>query len=121
MKKNILKTVDGYLARLPKEDRRALENVRKTIRKTAPEAEELLSYGMPAFKYHNRILAYYAAFKDHLSLFTAPQILNDYKKKLKAYKLSKGTIRFTVEKPLPAGIVRQIIKAKMQDNLKRDR
>jgi uncharacterized protein YdhG (YjbR/CyaY superfamily) len=114
MKTNI-RTVEEYLNALPEAPRRALEKIRVIIKSTAPKAEELISYGMPGYKYHGP-LVYMAAFKDHLSFFPgSSQIIKLYDE-LKNFKTSKGTIQFTVEKPLPAGIVKKIVKARMAEN-----
>jgi len=118
MMKNAAKTVGEYLARVPAKQRAALQKIRQAIKKAAPKAAELISYGMPAFRHHN-ILAYYAAFKDHLSFF--PGVLSKKLEKeletaLKPFSRSKGTIRFTPEKPIPISLVTKIVKAKVQEN-----
>ncbi len=116
MKKAAPKTVSAYLAGLPLSSRKALKNLRAIIKKAAPEAEEVLSYQMPAFR-QNGILVYYAGFKDHLSLFVASYgVLKAFKKELKHYLSGKATLRFTAEKPLPAVLVRKLIKARVKEN-----
>jgi uncharacterized protein YdhG (YjbR/CyaY superfamily) len=102
--------VDAYLAALPPGERAALERLRKTIRAAAPDATETISYRMPAFKERGRILVYYAAFKDHCSLFPASgavmDVLGD---QLRPYFAGKGTLRFTADRPIPARLVRKIV------------
>ena len=95
-------SVEGYLAALPTDKRIALEKIRKTIRAAAPEATETISYQMPAFKDHGRILVYYAAFKDHCSLYPASEaIMEALGDELMPYFAGKGTIRFDADRPSP--------------------
>lgn len=110
-----LKDTDSYLALQPEKVRDVLEKLRQTIKSSAPEAEEVISYGMPAFRYHG-MLVYFAAFKNHCSFFPG-SIVEKMKNELKNYKTSKGTIQFTAEKPLPAALVKKIIKARVKENL----
>lgn len=111
-----IKNIDDYLAQLPDNQRIVLEALRQTIREAAPQAEEVISYQMPAFKY-NGMLVYFAAFKDHCSLFGGNSTLTTtMKDELAPYKTSKGTIQFTVDQPLPAALVRKIVLARVKDN-----
>jgi uncharacterized protein YdhG (YjbR/CyaY superfamily) len=111
-----VKNIDEYLLDVPEKQRLALEELRQIIRKTAPKAEEVISYGMPAFKYHG-MLVYFAAFKNHCSLFAANvTLIEDLYPELKAYKTSKGTIQFTPEKPLPVALVQKIVLVRMKQN-----
>jgi uncharacterized protein YdhG (YjbR/CyaY superfamily) len=115
-------TVEDYLAALPDGSRAALERLRKTIKAAAPEATETISYQMPAFKDHGRILVYYAAFKDHYSLFPASTaVLEALGEELKPYLSGKATIRFDLDKPLPAALVKEIVKARVEENAARRR
>lgn len=110
------KTVDEYLARVPPKSRAALQRLRKTIRAAAPKAEEIISYRMPAFR-QKRILVYYAAFEDHCSLFVAnSKVRNRFSAELKPFLSGKGTVRFTPDRPLPAGLVTRIVKALVAEN-----
>jgi uncharacterized protein YdhG (YjbR/CyaY superfamily) len=110
------KNIDEYLLDIPENQRLALETLRQIILETAPKAEEVISYGMPAFKYHG-MLVYFAAFKNHCSLFAAnATLIEDLYPELKEYKTSKGTIQFTPEKPLPVALVRKIILERMKQN-----
>jgi len=109
-------SVAAYLRAVPPAPRAALQKLRKTIKAAAPEATELISYGIPAFKHH-RMLVYYAAFRDHCSLFgVGTALMRKHQKALAPYKMSKGTIQFTVEKPLPTGLVRKLVKARVAQN-----
>jgi uncharacterized protein YdhG (YjbR/CyaY superfamily) len=109
-------TIDEYLAKLSDDKRRALEKLRKTIRAAAPKAEECISYGMPAFRLGRMLVAFGAA-ANHCSFFPmSSTILGQFETELKGYSASKGTIRFTPDKPLPATLVRRIVKARLEEN-----
>ena len=110
------KDIDGYLAGVPDDARAALEKLRKAIRAAAPKAEETINYQMPAFKYQGKPLAYFAAFSEHCSFFpTSTGIIEAHKADLKPYSLSKGTIRFPTNRPLPAALVRKLVKARIAE------
>jgi uncharacterized protein YdhG (YjbR/CyaY superfamily) len=114
-------SVDEYLAAVPAEARAALEKLRKTIRAAAPQATEAISYGMPAFKYHGA-LVYYAAFQKHCSFFPASAaVIRAHARELARFETAKGTIRFTPDHPLPAALVRQIVRARMKENEERQK
>ena len=109
------KTVDEYLATLPKEARATLEKIRKTIKAAAPKAAEVISYQMPMYKQHGMLVGF-AAFKDHCSLFPGAHAIATHKDELKAYKTSKGTVRFPTGKPLPSVLVKKLVKACIAEN-----
>ena len=111
-----LKDVDAYLAGLAPEMRAALEKLRKAIRAVAPKAEETIAYQMPAFKYRGKPLAYFAAFTKHCSFFPASgAIIDAYRDELASYTTSKGTIQFPPNRPLPAALVRKLVKARIAE------
>ncbi len=98
-----------------------LVSLRKTIRAAAPDAEEVISYRMPAFRHHGNLL-YYAAFKDHCSLFIGSVVTQrKFAAELKGFEAGKGTVHFTPEKPLPASLVTRIVKARVAENEARGR
>ena len=107
-------SVAAYLRAVPRDARIALQKLRQTIKAAAPQATETISYGMPTFKQHGPLVGF-AAFKDHCSLFGMSAVLRAHKKELASYSTSKGTIRFTVDKPLPATLVRKLIKARIAE------
>ena len=111
------KDVDEYLARLPEPARTTLNKIRATIRSVAPpEATEGISYGMPAFKYKGP-LVFIAAFSGHCSLFPGSgSLIEEFQDDLKGYHTSKGTIQFPVDKPLPAALVKKLVKARIAQN-----
>ena len=109
------KTVDDYLAALPKEARATLEKIRKAIKAAAPKATEVISYQMPMYKHHGMVIGF-AAFKDHCSIFPGSAVMDAYQEELKRYDTSKGTIRFPASKPLPAALVKKLVKARIKEN-----
>jgi uncharacterized protein YdhG (YjbR/CyaY superfamily) len=109
------KSVDEYLNAQPADVRAALEKLRAQIKAAAPKAEESISYGMPAYKYKGA-LVYFGAFKDHCSFFPGSSSILANKEGLKGYKISKGTIQFTPEKPLPAALIKSIVKERVAEN-----
>jgi uncharacterized protein YdhG (YjbR/CyaY superfamily) len=107
------KTVDEYIARVPDPARAALKELRATIHSVVPkEATEVISYGIPAFR-TKRVLVWYAAFADHLSLFPTAAVIEQFKTELKNFRTSKGTIHFPLDKPLPAPLIKKIVKARV--------
>src|ERR671931_122780 len=100
-------SVDEYLSALPEESRAALERLRRTIRAAAPEATETISYQMPAFRDHDRLLVSYSAFKEHCSLFPmSKQVIATYGEELKPFFTGKGTLRFRPDQPIPDAVVK---------------
>jgi uncharacterized protein YdhG (YjbR/CyaY superfamily) len=109
-------SVADYLRAVPPAPRAALQKLRKTIRDAAPKATEVISYGIPGYKHHGMLL-YFAAFKNHCSLFgVGAALMKTHQKALAPYKMSKGTIQFTVDNPLPTALVRTLVKARVAQN-----
>ena len=111
----IPKTVDEYLAALPEDSRATLEKIRKMIKAAAPKATEGISYQMPMYKQHGMVIGF-AAFKNHCSIFPGSRAVATHKDELKGYETSKGTIRFPIGKPLPAGLVKKLVKESVLAN-----
>ena len=112
----LAKDVESYLAEVPPEARAALERLRGIIRSVAPEATETISYGMPFFK-QNGMLVAFAAFKDHCSFFPAStRTIRRFRRELAGFDTAKGTIRFTADHPIPAALVRKIVRARLKEN-----
>lgn len=109
--------VDAYLAQVPEPACTTLKKIRAMIRSAVPkESTEGLSYGMPAFRYKGALVAY-AAFKDHCSFFPMQASLIDaMKDELKAYRTAKGTLQFALDKPLPAALVKKMVKLRVAEN-----
>lgn len=115
IKKTPPKTVDEYLKTFPPPVRSMLEKIRKTIKATAPKAEELISYGIAGYKYHG-MLIYFAGFKDHISIYPAPRSAEEFKEELASYKGGKGTVQFPLNMSLPLDLVKRIVKFRMKAN-----
>jgi uncharacterized protein YdhG (YjbR/CyaY superfamily) len=108
--------IDTFLARLPPELRNALEELRRTIASAAPEAVEAIGYGVPAFKYRGRPLVSFGAGKSHCSFYVqSPAVMGAHRDELAGYDTAKGTIRFPPDKPLPAGLVKKLVKARIAE------
>jgi uncharacterized protein YdhG (YjbR/CyaY superfamily) len=109
------KSVDEYLAGVPEPARSTLNRMRAVIRSSVPpEATEAISYRIPAFKYKG-VLLWYAAFSNHCSLFPGSSVIKAFKNELKDFQVSKGTIRFPVDKPLPSALVKKMVKTRMAE------
>lgn len=112
----IPKTVDEYLMALPEDQQEALEKIRQAIKSAAPKAEEVISYQIPTYKL-NGPLVHFAAFKNHLSLVVVSKsIAETFAKELAPFKSSGRTIHFTPEKPIPAALVKKIVKERVREN-----
>lgn len=113
----VAKSVDQWLARIEPKQRAALEKLRAQIRAAAPGAEEVISYGQPTFKLHGHLVAF-GAFAKHLSFFPMNSVvIAESADALNSFVTSKGTIQFTPEKPIPAAVVKKIVKARIVQNL----
>jgi uncharacterized protein YdhG (YjbR/CyaY superfamily) len=109
-------TVDAYLAGVPPKERAILKQIRSSVRSVLPDAQEKISYGMPAFTYHGNLL-YYAAAKNHLSLFPGSKsVIKKFARELKPFDATEGTIRFTVDNPLPQTLIKKIAKERAAEN-----
>jgi uncharacterized protein YdhG (YjbR/CyaY superfamily) len=108
------KTVAAYLARVPEPGRSTLKKVRAAIRAAVPKGTtEVISYGIPAFR-HKKVLVWYAAFAKHCSFFPTGAVIAEFRRELKGYTISKGTIQFPINKPLPSGLVKKMVKARVE-------
>ncbi len=116
------KTVDEYLATVPDSARNTFNQLRATIRSAVPsDATETISYRIPAYK-RNGVLLWFAAFSNHCSLFPTGSVIEQFTDELKTFAVSKGTIHFPLDKPLPVGLIKKIVKARVaQDGMKRRR
>jgi uncharacterized protein YdhG (YjbR/CyaY superfamily) len=112
-RKNAPKNMDEYLAGVPEPARSTLNKIRAAIRSAVPpEATETISYRIPAFKYKG-VLVWFAAFSDHCSLFPTASVIEAFKKELEGFPTSRGTIQFPTDKPLPAALVKKLVKARV--------
>ena len=109
------KDIDEYIADQPDDKKAGLQQFRQIIKSVAPQAEEVISYGMPAYKYY-KILVYFAVFKDHYGFYPTSKPVDVFKDKLKPYKTSKGAIHFPFNKPLPERLIVEIVKYRVKED-----
>ena len=110
-----MSVIDDYFENIPGPERAELERIRQIVHSGVPDAEEVISYGMPAFKYHGKYLVGFNVFKGHLSLFPTAGPIEKLKDELADYKLARGTIQFTLDKPLSEDLVRKIVMIRAGD------
>ena len=110
--------IDQYIAGFPKTTQDILEQLRATIRKAAPEAEETINYGIPTFILKGN-LVHFGGFKNHIGFYPAPSGINAFKKKLSAYEGAKGSIKFPIDQPLPFTLISKIVKFRVKENLEK--
>ncbi len=110
--------ISEYIANYPKDVQLLLKKVRATIKKAAPKAEEAISYGIPTYKLNGN-LVHFGAFKDHVSFFPTASGTAAFKKEISKYKVTKGTIQFPLDKPLPLGLITKIVRFRVKENLKK--
>lgn len=110
-------TIDEYLADATPAQRKVLNSLRRTIHAAAPGAEKYIGYGLAGFKHGGRPLVYFGAWENHCALYAAsPKTQAAFQDALKDFEVSKGTIRFTVEKPLPLRLVKKLVQARVAEN-----
>ena len=111
--------VDDYIAGFPAPTQKMLHSLRNAIRKAAPGAEETISYQMPAYKFHG-MLVYFAGYKNHIGFYPTSTGIKKFAKELTAYKGSKGTVQFPLDKPLPLKLISAITKYRLKENLEKE-
>jgi len=115
-RKESFETIDEYIALFPPEIQDRLQELRQAIREEAPDAEETISYRIPTFRLKGN-LVHFAAFRDHISFFPASSGVEAFRKELSGYRISKGTIQFPLDAPLPLDLVRRIVQFRVRENL----
>jgi uncharacterized protein YdhG (YjbR/CyaY superfamily) len=110
--------IDNYIAGFPEDTQILLEQLRSVIKNIIPEAEEVISYSMPAFKFHG-ILVYFAAYKNYIGFYPTASGIKAFKQELTGYKTSKGTVQFPIDKPLPLDLITKIVKFRLRENLEK--
>ena len=114
------RSIDEYIAGFPPDVQDILQQIRTTIRKAAPQAEEAISYQMPTFKLEGN-LVHFAAFKNHVGLYPTPSGTERFQAELSPYETGKGSIRFPLDKPIPYGLISRIVKFRVKENLERSK
>lgn len=113
------RNIDEYVKRFPADVQRALQLIRRTIKKAAPRAQETISYEMPTFKQNGRGLVSFGAYKSHIGMYAAPFGIPAFKKDLARYGSGKGTLRFPLEEPMPTSLITRLVKYRVKENLAR--
>ena len=111
--------IDEYIERFPENVQTILQKLRVTIRKAAPGAEEVISYQMPAFKYHGT-LVYFAGYNNHIGFYPTSSPMKFFKDRLTNYKTSKGAIQFPINEAIPLALVKDIVKFRIRENLEKE-
>ncbi len=120
MVKSRPKNFEEYISGFPEHTQEILKQIRGTIRKIVPHAEETISYGMPTFRLNGHYLVYFAGYKKHIGLYPLPSGNKSFEKDISTYKTSgKGTIQFQLDNPLPTALIEKIIKFRVSENLKK--
>lgn len=109
------KTIDEYHAAFPAEVQTILAEIRTTIKQAAPDAKEVISYNMPAFRQHG-ILVYYAAYKSHIGFYSLPSGNQAFQKRLAKYKQGKGSIQFPIDEPMPLKLITDMVKYRLKED-----
>lgn len=115
---NIPETVDEYISVFPADVQKKLNDLRKTVRKVAPDAVEKISYRMPSYTFHGMLL-YFAAHRSHIGFYPFTSAINAFSEELSEYNCSKGTVQFPLDRPLPLRLIRQITEFRVRENLYR--
>ncbi len=118
MAKTTPSEIDKYIAAFPKEVQEILNKLRAAIREAAPEAEETINYQIPTFTLNGN-LVHFAGFKQHIGFYPTPSGMEKFKKELAIYQGAKGSVQFPIDKPLPLGLVKRIVKFRVAENLKK--
>lgn len=108
--------VDGYIAGFPLEIQEKLNQVRKVIRKNAPEAIESIAYGMPAYKLHKKPLVYFAGYAKHIGFYATPSGHEAFEAQLSQYKQGKGSVQFPLDQPIPLDLIAEIVRFRVSEN-----
>lgn len=112
------KDIDEYIAGFPADIQELLQNIRRTIREAAPDAEEAIKYQIPTFV-QNGNLVHFAAFKNHIGLYPAPRAIEEFKDELSVYEGAKGTVRFPLDQPIPYELIGRIVRFRVADSLEK--
>ncbi len=109
--------VEKYIHQFPPEVQKILKKIRKLIRDNAPEAEELMAYGMPGYKINKKPLVYFAGYEKHIGFYATPSGHSEFKDELSKYKQGKGSVQFPLDKPIPYDLIKSIVKFRVAENI----
>lgn len=113
------KSTDEYISNFPKATQIILQEVRKTIKNAAPNANESISYGMPAYKLNGKALVYFAGYKNHIGFYATPTGHAEFTEELAKYKQGKGSVQFPINEPMPLDLITKIVKFRVSEVLKK--
>jgi len=116
----MVNNIDDYISSFPEEIQILLEQVRTTIKQAAPEAEEAIKYAMPTFVLNGN-LVHFAAFKNHIGFYPVPSGIEAFKKELSVYNGAKGSVQFPLDKPMPLGLISEIVKFRVNENQRKQK
>lgn len=111
-----IKNIDEYISEFPENIQLILEQIRETIKRTAPEAEETIKYGMPTFTLNGN-LVYFAAFKNHIGFYPIPTGIEAFREQFSRYKTGKGSVQFPLNQPMPLDLIAQVVKFRVEQNV----
>jgi len=108
--------VNNYISQFPQETQKIMQEIRNLIKKIAPDSEENISYGMPAYKTNSKPLVYFAGYKHHIGFYATPNAHEAFKTELSEFKQGKGSVQFPLNQPMPYNLIIKMIKFKVQEN-----
>ena len=111
--------IDNYIGSFPEDTQEILRKIRLLIKETAPDADEAISYGMPAYKFNKRPLVYFAGYKNHIGFYATPSGHIEFKKELSIYPQGKGSVQFPLSKPIPYDLIERIVKFRLEETIKK--
>lgn len=112
-------SIDEYIADFPEEIQSILNQVRSIVKQAAPDAEESIGYGMPAYKTYGKPLVYFAAFKNHIGFYATPTGHAEFAEELSKYKQGKGSVQFPIDQPMPLKLIEQIVEFRVFENMEK--
>lgn len=116
MNKKETQTVSDYIDDFPPEIQKILNEIRQAIKDEAPNAEESIAYGMPAYKLNSKPLVYFAAFKNHIGFYPLPETIDTFKDDFSKYKHAKGSVQFPINEPMPLDLIKRIVRFRIKEN-----
>ena len=119
--KTAIKSVDDCIATYPPSTQKLMKQVRAAIKKAAPKAEELISYGMPAYKLNGKALVCFAGYKNHIGFYATPTGHREFKTELAKYKQGKGSVQFPIDEPMPLKLIEKIVKFRVKENTAKEK
>lgn len=115
MKMNPYTNIDEYIANFPKETQEVLKRIRNIIEKAMPQAEQVISYGIPTFKLNGKSVIFFAGYEHHVSIYPIPKGPDAFQNKIEPYVVGKGTVKFMLNKPIPFGLIGEIVEQSIVD------